>query len=240
MSEAEIIAEQSNSLDGVQSSDCISVLPRNGLAGILGPYPTANSKVKLQDSDEMHNSKTSAAENHQEYLTSNRIIEETSHPASSIDMAEQQATSLVSANKIDGHMSDDIKETNIAIEKSVSTISDKPSRCVAEWVDADSVPFICSALNPVVQNNGQNKIRYTFEISNCDEIFYILVLEKRIRIPADRVISSSGKCTYCKWHDSFSHNTCDCNIFHRQLQSAIDEGRLKFRDQLDIRGAYIA
>jgi hypothetical protein len=61
-------------------------------------------------------------------------------------------------------------------------------------------------------------------------------LEKRIRIHADRVISSLGKCAYCKCHDSFSHNTCDCNVFHRQLQSTIDEGRLKFRDQLDTGG----
>jgi hypothetical protein len=61
-------------------------------------------------------------------------------------------------------------------------------------------------------------------------------LEKRIRIPADRVISSSkelGKYAYCKWHDSFSHSTCDCNVFRQQLQSAIDEGRLMFRDHLD-------
>jgi hypothetical protein len=29
-------------------------------------------------------------------------------------------------------MFDDVKETDIAIEKSASTISDKPSRCVAE------------------------------------------------------------------------------------------------------------
>jgi hypothetical protein len=116
--------------------------------------------------------------NHQEDLTSNGIIEETSHPASSIDMAEQQASSSVSANKIDGHMFDDVKETDIAIEKSVTTISNKPSRCVAKWVDADSTPFVCSALNPVVQINWQTKIRCTFEISNCDEIFDILVLEK--------------------------------------------------------------
>jgi hypothetical protein len=184
-------------------------------------YPTANSKFKLQDSDDMHNSKTSAAKNHQEDLASNGIIEETSHPASIIDMAEQQASSSVSANKIDGRMFDDVKEIDIAIEKSISTISDKPSRFV------DSAPFVCSALNLVVQNNWQNKIRYTFDVSNCDEIFDILVLEKRIRIPTDHVMSSSkelGKCAYCKWHDSFSHSTCDCNVFHRQLQSAIDEG----------------
>jgi hypothetical protein len=62
-------------------------------------------------------------------------------------MVEQQASSSVSANKVDGQMLDDVKEIDTAIEKSVSTISDKPSRCVAEWVDADSTPFVCSTLN---------------------------------------------------------------------------------------------
>jgi hypothetical protein len=128
MTEEKITAEQNDSSDDVQSSDCIYVLSRNGSTNILGLYPTANSKVKLQDSDDMHNSKTSAAENHQEESASNGIIEETRHPASSIDMAEQQASSSVSANKIDGHKFDDVKET-------------------------DSAPFICIALNPVVQNN---------------------------------------------------------------------------------------
>jgi hypothetical protein len=161
----------------------------------------------------MHSSKTSAAEDHQEDSSSNGIIEETNHPASNIDMDEQQASSSASANKIGGHIFNDVKEIDIAIKKSILTISNKPSRCVAEWVDVDSTPFICSALKPVVQNNQRNKIRYTFDISNCDEIFDVLVLEKRIRIPPNCVISSSkelGKCAYCKCHDSFSHNTCDC------------------------------
>jgi hypothetical protein len=117
MAEEEIIDQQNNSSDDVQSSDCISVLSRNGSADILEPYPTANSKVKSQDSDDMHNSKTSAAENHKMESASNGIIEKNSYPAFSIDMAEQQASSLVSTYKIDGHMSDDIKETNIAIQK---------------------------------------------------------------------------------------------------------------------------
>jgi hypothetical protein len=239
MSKVEITAEQNNSSDDVQSSDCIYVPSQNGSTIILGSYPTANSKVKLQDSDDMHNSKISAAEDHQEDSASNGIIEETSHPASNIDMAKQQASSLVSANKIGGHIFNDVKETDIAIKKSILTILNKPSRCVAEWIDVDLAPFICSTLNPVVQNNRQNKIRYTFEISNCGEIFDILVLEKRIRIPVDHVISSFkelGKCVYCKRHDSFSHSTCDCNVFHRRLQSAIDEGRLKFRDHLNTGG----
>jgi hypothetical protein len=196
----------------------------------------------LPNSDDMHNSKISAVDDHQEYSTSNGIEEETSHSASNIDTTEQQASSSVSATKIGGHVFNDIKETNIAIKKRILTISDKPSRYVAEWVGVDSTSFVGSTLNPVVQSNWQNKIRYTFHISNCDEIFDILVLEKRIRIHADCVISSSkelGKCAYCKWHDSFSHNTCDCNVFCRQLQSAIDDVRLKFRDHLDTGGGYI-
>jgi hypothetical protein len=170
----------------------------------------------------MHNSKTSVADDHLEDSASNGIKEETNHPASNIDMAGQQDSSLVNANKICGHIFNDVKE-------SILTISYKPSRCVVEWVDTGSAPFVCSALNPVVQNNRQNNIRYTFDISNCDEIFDILVLEKRIRIPTDHVISSSkelGNCAYCKWHDSFSHNICDCNVLHQQLQARTTKGKI--------------
>jgi hypothetical protein len=61
----------------------------NELASISGSYPTSNSKVKSEDSDDMHNSKISAAKDHQEDSASNGIIEETSHPAFNIDMIEQ-------------------------------------------------------------------------------------------------------------------------------------------------------
>ena len=33
---------------------------------------------------------------------------------------------------------------------------------------------------------------------------------------------------YCKFHNSLSHATNDCNVFRRQVQSAINEGRLAF------------
>jgi hypothetical protein len=33
---------------------------------------------------------------------------------------------------------------------------------------------------------------------------------------------------YCKFHNSYSHATNDCNVFRRQVQSAINEGRLTF------------
>jgi hypothetical protein len=31
---------------------------------------------------------------------------------------------------------------------------------------------------------------------------------------------------YCKWHHLFTHNTNDCKELHRQIQSAIEQGRL--------------
>jgi hypothetical protein len=45
---------------------------------------------------------------------------------------------------------DDIKEIDIAIKKNIFILSDKSSRCVAEWVDAESAPFACSVLNLIV------------------------------------------------------------------------------------------
>jgi hypothetical protein len=89
MAEEEITAEQNNSLDDVQSSDRISVPSKKGSASILGLYPTTNLKVKSQDSDDMHNTKTSATKDHQQDSANNGIVEEINHPASNIDMAEQ-------------------------------------------------------------------------------------------------------------------------------------------------------
>jgi hypothetical protein len=34
---------------------------------------------------------------------------------------------------------------------------------------------------------------------------------------------------YCKWHNSYSHATNDCNVFHGQVQSAINEGQLSLK-----------
>jgi hypothetical protein len=152
MSEMEIPAEQNDSSNDVQSSDCISVPSENRSASILRPYPTTNSKVESQGSDDMHNPKTSAADDHQEDSASNGLNEETSHPDPSIDITEQQASSLVSANKIDGQVFNDVKETDIAIKKGIFIISDEPSRCVTEWVNAKSAPFVCPVLYPVAQN----------------------------------------------------------------------------------------
>jgi hypothetical protein len=35
---------------------------------------------------------------------------------------------------------------------------------------------------------------------------------------------------YYKWHGSFLHNTNDCVVFRQQMQSAINEDRLRFQE----------
>jgi hypothetical protein len=76
-------------------------------------------------------------------------------------------------------------------------------------------------------------MRYTFDVAKCDRIFDYLLQEKQSKLPSGHVIPSSEqlkKHAYCKWYNYYPHSTNDCNVFHRQVQSAINEGRLKFED----------
>jgi hypothetical protein len=43
-------------------------------------------------------------------------------------------------------------------------------------------------------------------------------------------IQNLEELTYCKWHNSSYHNTSNCNVFHRVIQSAIDNGQLRFSE----------
>jgi hypothetical protein len=87
----------------------------------------------------------------------------------------------------------------------------------------------CSSLQPV-QKNRQKEIKFTFNVAKCDKIFDELLKNGNIKLthtipPIDEL----KRCAYCKWHNS-SHATNDCNIFRRQVQSAINEGRLAFQE----------
>lgn len=104
--------------------------------------------------------------------------------------------------------------------------------CVAEWVHTSKTkPFVCTALKPAPTKRGEMK--YTFDVSKCDKIFDTLLQGKQIRLTEGHVIPSAeelGRKAYCKWHHSFSHATNDCNVFRRQIQSAINDGRLTIKD----------
>jgi hypothetical protein len=124
-----------------------------------------------------------------------------------------------------------------------SKTSGKKGSCkgVAEWIDVKSDPFVCLALKPTPQKNRLKKSKYTFDFTFCDHVFDILLENNFIKIIDHNALPSFQnleELTYCKWHNSFDHNTCNCNMFRRVIQSAIDKGRLRFSeaqqmDQLD-------
>jgi hypothetical protein len=99
--------------------------------------------------------------------------------------------------------------------------------CVAEWTwGSKSKPFVYSNLKSASKSR-QDKIRYTFNVAKCDRIFDYLLQEKQIKLPSGHVIPSSEqlkKHAYCKWHNSYSNATNNCNISRRYVQSAINEG----------------
>ena len=44
-------------------------------------------------------------------------------------------------------------------------------------------------------------------------------------IPTDQELKN---IKYCKWHNATSHDTNECKVFRQQIQSAIEQDRLKF------------
>ena len=71
-----------------------------------------------------------------------------------------------------------------------------------------------------IQKNQQEELKFTFDVSKCDRIFDELLKNGNIRL--SHAIPSPDELrrhAYCKWHNSKSHATNDCNVFCRQVQS---------------------
>jgi hypothetical protein len=70
---------------------------------------------------------------------------------------------------------------------------------------------------------------FDFDMSKVEQIFDLLLKEKQLKLPKGCKFPTAqelqGK-SYCKWHHSFTHNTSDCKELRRQIQSAIEQGRL--------------
>jgi hypothetical protein len=102
---------------------------------------------------------------------------------------------------------------------------------MTEWIGQKSEPFVCSALKPLIPKNQLKKIKYTFDLMLCDDIFEVLLKHIFIKLPSHKVIPMPHDLegqVYCKWHNSFDHSTSSCNAFHLVIQSATDKGRLRF------------
>jgi hypothetical protein len=76
----------------------------------------------------------------------------------------------------------------------------------------------------------QEYVKFTFNVGKCDKNIW-WITQKYGNIKINHTIPSANELkrhTYCKWHNSFSHATNDCNVFWRQIQVAINEGQLNF------------
>jgi hypothetical protein len=114
------------------------------------------------------------------------------------------------------------------VEESSGSDDDDAGVCLAEWVNATpGRPLACAFLKP---NPGKkDEMKFTFDLTKCDKLFDVLLQNKVIRLSEGYVVPPPGqaiKGKYCKWHDTFSHNTNNCNYFRRQVQSALNDGQL--------------
>jgi len=96
----------------------------------------------------------------------------------------------------------------------------------AEFVwPSQAKPFTSSALKPIHKNRQDEK--FTFDVSKCERIFDDLYTIRCIKISHTvPPLEELKRRAYCKFHNTFSHATNDCNVLCRQIQSAINEGRL--------------
>jgi hypothetical protein len=119
------------------------------------------------------------------------------------------------------------RHVNTVKYSSESSDDEEDDICIAEWSwGSKSKPFVCSTLKPTSKSR-QDEIRYTFNVAKCDRIFDYLLQEKQVKLPSGHVLPSPEqlkKHAYCKWNNSYSHATNDCNVFRRQVQSAINKG----------------
>ena len=89
-------------------------------------------------------------------------------------------------------------------------------------------PCSCASLKPT-QRNPQEEMKFTFDVSKCNRIFDELLRLGHLKIThVIPPLEELKRRAYCKFHNSSSHATNDCNVFRRQVQSAINEGRLTF------------
>jgi hypothetical protein len=85
-------------------------------------------------------------------------------------------------------------------------------------------------------NSAQKgKVKFTFNIAKCAKIFDGLLKHGKIKLSHTiPPVEELKGCAYCKWHDSFLHNTNNCVVFHRKIQPTINEGRLRFQKEVKI------
>jgi len=107
-------------------------------------------------------------------------------------------------------------------------------------------PYTCKVLRP---SDGKNHVEtkndkyvpkiYTFDVTQCDEIFDLLVADGQVVVPNGLKIPPLEQCKkrgFCKYHNFLGHNISHCVLFRDFVQKALNEGRLKFGDKTNASG----
>ncbi|KAM1340099.1 hypothetical protein ACFX2H_038543 [Malus domestica] len=147
-----------------------------------------------------------------------------------------------------------LREEKISKAPSRGTIYKNPtvsyvsaeSECVS--VDAAEIvidkPYVCKALiqidskevktRSVTEKTMKTSKVYTFDITKADAIFDQLLSAKIIKLRLGHTIPKAeelkGKI-YCKYHNSSKHTTNNCVVFRDNIQSWIDNGKLRFPEK---------
>ena len=70
---------------------------------------------------------------------------------------------------------------------------------------------------------------FDFNVAKAEQIFDLLLKEKQLKLPENHKLPTAQELQgrlYYKWHHSFTHSTGECKELRRQIQSAIEQGRL--------------
>src|SRR6185436_14885704 len=70
---------------------------------------------------------------------------------------------------------------------------------------------------------------FDFDVTKAEQIFDLLLKEKQLKLSENHKLPMAQELQgrlYCKWHHSFTHSTGECKELRRQIQSAIEQGRL--------------
>jgi hypothetical protein len=94
---------------------------------------------------------------------------------------------------------------------------------VAEWTQGAN-PVSCKWVKQQEPARG-----FDFDKSKVEQIFDLLLREKQLKLHEGHKFPTAQELqgrSYIKWHHLFTHNTNDCKELHRQIQPAIEQGRL--------------
>jgi hypothetical protein len=113
--------------------------------------------------------------------------------------------------------------TLVDTEEDAEDSGEEQEVAAAEWIQGANL-VSCKW----VKQQGPTK-GFDFDESKVEQIFDLLLREKQLKLPEGHKFPTAQELQgrpYCKWHHLFTHTTNDCKELHRQIQSAIEQGRL--------------